>query len=173
MGKVLIVTHGPVVPRRPNPGLAVWDIKHPEKPWPNTVPNSGMTLWEIEDINNCIGKLYFNKPPRVICGTGRRHKEMASILGLTISTYSNLVGGAELILPDSQMIFADGDIIEDWMYSCLGDDPALATMMLSVLLKEEKNSIIIADPEFIKNLYAGHPKLATVYQFTPSGVAET
>ena len=151
MGRLLIVTHGPVDPGVPNPGIS---------------------SWEIEDINNCVVKLYSEKPPRVICGTGKRHEETAKLLGLMITAYSPLVGNADIVISNESVILADGTKLEYRMYSCLGDDPELVKTMLSPLLKTNGESIVIADPELIKGLDIKHPKLATVYRFMMSGSVE-
>lgn len=109
----------------------------------NDGPDPGMTLEGFSDVA-ALRHLLPHNPSVVVCGTGRRQRQVAQALGLIPSCYSTVVGGPEGL--DAQLhdgvqmiVLADGEMIP---YSMDTTETDLKPSMTGLVLGLSNNAVI-------------------------------
>ena len=128
--------------------------------------NPGMTQKGYDEVKN-LRFLIPGKPSLVVCGTGRRHIDVAKVLGLIIDRYTCLAGDSdslEIINNEKVIVLADGKRLEPKLYTSLEDNaPGTKAMVASL----PHNSIICGGrPTMIMLGFSKIAKSASVYKVT-------
>jgi len=126
-------------------------------------PNPGMTGRRYNEIK----KLCFlipSKPSLVVCGTGRRHIDVATALMLLIDRYTCLAGDSdslEIIDDKKVIILADGTQLDPKCYTSLEDNaPGAKTLIVSL----PDNSVVCGGRPLMIMLGFREAKSASVYR---------
>ena len=85
--------------------------------------NPGMTLEGSEQVSALRG-LIPGAPTAVVCGTGRRHLDVAKALGLEPTRYTGAIGGGdslEMVEGEKMIVLTDGTYVRPEQYTTLAD----------------------------------------------------
>lgn len=119
------------------------------------------------DENRALRARLPKNPPEVVCGTGRRHLDVATALGLEPTRYSGLVGS-----PDSletveggkkMIILADGTAVDPNSYTTLADGASALAAIINHLSDE---AVVCAGRPSMIMLGVKDAKSAAVYCIT-------
>lgn len=122
----------------------VFIVTHGSK-YPGADPK--MTPEGFEQIRALVNHLP-EHPSEVICGTGRRHLNVAEALGLNNTCYNALVGRPESLESDGTVTLACGQIIRRELYDKRGMKEALLALLASL----PDNAVICAGRPVLNDL---------------------
>lgn len=107
-------------------------------------PNPGMTPEGFAQVA-ALRNLLPLSPPAVVCGTGKRHLDVAKALALTPTRYTAAVGGPdslEIIAGKKFVLLADGTLVpHDGTYTTLADETQAIRQVIADL---PDNAIVCA-----------------------------
>lgn len=129
----------------------------------DNVPNCGLTSSGKSEMSKLRQYLPLTKS-LIICGTGRRHFDMASALDLEPDYYTAVVGSPEVvakIMNKNMILMPSGHLIDITNYRSLDDYSYGCQALIRTL---PANSIIIASPETMFLLGYDPPTEAHVFQ---------
>lgn len=69
----------------------------------------------------------------IVCGTGKRHLDVARALGFTPTRYTAVVGGPESLNSERKIVLSDGTIVESAIYTTEPDSHKAIIALLSEL----------------------------------------
>lgn len=127
--------------------------------------NPGMTRNGAKQVR-ALRPLLPNNPPVVVCGTGRRHINVARALKLQPTRFTPAVGGPdslEIVNGEKVILLADGTAIRPDQYTGL-DDMALA--LTEIIFSLPDGSVICAGRPSIIMLGEANAKSSAVYKIT-------
>lgn len=111
--------------------------------------NPGLTEKGKEQIASLISRLPRNIS-KTVCGTGKRHLDVATALGLTPDQYTSLVGEPDSLELDEQknpiIVLADGTKIPEEKLTTLTDNEISAKLFLKEL---PDNTVICTGRPFL------------------------
>lgn len=125
----------------------------------------GMTPKGIKKIES-LKRLVPKNPPAVICGTGRRHRDVCEALGLKMTRSTLLLGDAtsmDMIDGQPTIVFADGSHGDYATYTGIDDmTPAIPDFLKSLL----NQTVLCTGRPFAKALGIKAAKSGSVINIT-------
>jgi len=128
-------------------------------------PNPGMTEKGKRDVAKLKQNLPEN-PSDIICGTGKRHIDVAEALGLTPRNWTAVVGGPESLqkVKDEYVIMlANGEVLEQKAYTTLADT---APSTKAKIINATDQTVVCAGRPCMIMLGVADAKSAAVYKIT-------
>lgn len=127
--------------------------------------NPSLTPTGVEQ-NEALRSFLPHKPEMVISGTGKRHLDVATALGLTPNRYTATVGGPdslEMVGEKRMIILANGSLVNFDDYTTLADTEIAIKKVVTEL---PHNSVICAGRPSMIMLGKNDAKNAAVYEIT-------
>ena len=128
--------------------------------------NPGMTNEGFCQIQNLFKHFVIANPGEIVCGTGKRHKDIAVALDIEPSRYTPVLGtpdSLEIVNGKKMIVLADGTAIEPEKYTAVVDMEDAAKKLIASL---PTNSIICVGRPAIMMLGHADAKSVAVYGIT-------
>ncbi|MDP2684227.1 MAG: hypothetical protein Q8P20_04165 [bacterium] len=132
-------------------------------------PMTSLGLGKIRSLKSFLPPLPPNQKFKVICGVGRRHKEIAKALNLEVTNYNPTLGIADYptkINGKDVVVMADGTQISSGQYSQVDQNQAAIALINAI----DTDTIICCGCSFLNNLGVIDGKYGSLYEITGSKI---
>lgn len=138
-------------------GKKIFVVTHGEK---EDGSNPSMTKVGFEQVA-ALRSLLPKTVALVVCGTGRRHMDVARALELAPDRYTALVGAPDSLNSERNIVLADGTVIDFNKYTTISDNRNAMPALISGL---PDGAVICAGRPCVKGLGKKDAKSGAVYR---------